>query len=53
MTKQETLKRVEEGMKKNDCLVAKEIMDNMENSDIRDVKQLRKITILLNKEWTF
>ncbi len=34
MTKQETLKRVEEGMKKNDCLVAKEIMDNMEKLGI-------------------
>jgi len=34
MTKQETLKRVEEGMKKNDCLVAKEIMENMEKLGI-------------------
>jgi hypothetical protein len=34
MTKQETLRRVEEGMKKNDCLVAKEIMENMEKFGI-------------------
>lgn len=34
MTKQETLKRVDEAMKQNDCLVAKEIMENMEKLGI-------------------
>lgn len=54
MTKQETLKRVEEGMKKNDCLVAKEIMDNMEKLGISPSiainGRVRKLCLINNIE---
>jgi len=54
MTKQETLKRVEEGMKRNDCLVAKEVMDNMEKLGISPSiainGQVRKLCLICDIE---